>query len=154
VLRALRPICAVLLIAAALPVAAAPKGQSAVAYVESIYADHESPGGAARYSPRLDGLWDECYALAKKNGDACMDFSMIVMGNDALLTDVKVQQKKGGPHSAAAPDGTNLANFMSSSWLACGPVGGYGDSYGGRRLRMQRHPHFLGDVFVIGFARG
>jgi hypothetical protein len=33
-------------------------------------------------------------------------------------------------------------------------VGGYGDSYGGRRLRMQRHPHFLGDVFVIGFARG
>jgi hypothetical protein len=100
VLRALRPICAVLLIAAALPVAAAPKGQSAVAYVESIYADHESPGGAARYSPRLDGLWDECSALAKKNGDACIDFSMIVMGNDALLTDVKVQQKKGGPHSA------------------------------------------------------
>jgi hypothetical protein len=29
-----------------------------------------------------------------------MDFSMIVMGNDALLTDVTVQQKKGGPHSA------------------------------------------------------
>lgn len=89
-LRALRPICAVLLIAVALPGVAAAKGQSAVAYVESIYADHESPGGTARYSPRLDRLWDECYALAKKNGDACMDFSMIVMGND----------EKGGPHSA------------------------------------------------------
>ncbi len=78
---------------------AAAKGQSAVAYVESIYANHESPGGTARYSPRLDRLWDECYALAKKNGDACMDFSMIVMGNDAELTDVKVHQKSG-PHSA------------------------------------------------------
>jgi hypothetical protein len=89
----------VLLTATALPVTAAPTGQSAGAYIESIYADHESPGGTARYSPRLDRLWDECYALAKKNGDACMDFSMIVMGNDALLTDVKVEQKKGGPHS-------------------------------------------------------
>jgi hypothetical protein len=29
-----------------------------------------------------------------------MDFSMIVMGNDALLTDVKIKQIKGGPKSA------------------------------------------------------
>ncbi len=99
-LRALRLISAALLIPAALPGIAAAKGQSAVAYVESIYADHESPGGTARYSPRLDKLWDECYRVAKKNGDACMDFSMIVMGNDAELTDVKVEQKKGGLHSA------------------------------------------------------
>ena len=34
------------------------------------------------------------------DGDACMDFSMIVMGNDALLTDVNIKQIKGGPKSA------------------------------------------------------
>jgi hypothetical protein len=78
----------------------AAEDQSAVAYVESIYADHESPGGTVRYSPRLDKLWDECERRAKENGDACMDFSMIVMGNDALLTDVEVEQKKSGPDTA------------------------------------------------------
>ncbi len=89
-----------LAILAAVPGAALAKTQSAVAYVESIYADHESPGGTARYSPRLQKLWDECYRIAKKNGDACMDFSMIVMGNDALLTDIKVKQIEGGPKAA------------------------------------------------------
>ena len=99
-LRVLRLIVPALLILAPPPAMAAAKHQSAVAYVESIYADRESPGGTARYSPRLDRLWDECERRAKKNGDACMDFSMIVMGNDAGLTDVKVEQKKSGPHSA------------------------------------------------------
>jgi hypothetical protein len=74
--------------------------QSAVAYVESIYADRESPGGTARYSPRLDKLWAECEERAKAAGDACMDYSMIVMGNDALLTDVKIEQKQSGPGTA------------------------------------------------------
>jgi predicted acylesterase/phospholipase RssA len=74
----------------------AAKEQSAVAYVESIYADRSSPDGPARYSPRLQKLWDECEATAKKNGDACMDFSVIVMGNDALLTDVTVKLIQGG----------------------------------------------------------
>ncbi len=89
-----------LLLLACHPSLATAKPQSAVAYVESIYADRESPGGTVRYSPRLDKLWDECERRAKKNGDACMDFSMIVMGNDAELTDVKVEQKKTGPKSA------------------------------------------------------
>ena len=89
-----------LLLLAFHPSLATAKQQSAVAYVESIYADRESPGGTARYSPRLDRLWDQCERRAKKNGDACMDFSMIVMGNDAALTDVKVEQKKTGPKSA------------------------------------------------------
>jgi hypothetical protein len=71
--------------------------QSAVAYVESIYADRESPGGTARYSPRLDKLWAECEQRERETGDACVDFSMIVMGNDALLTDVKIEQKQSGP---------------------------------------------------------
>jgi len=89
-----------LLLLACHPSPAMAKPQSAVAYVESIYADRESPGGTARYSPRLDRLWDECERRAKKNGDACMDFSMIVMGNDAQLTDVRVEQTKTGPKSA------------------------------------------------------
>ena len=42
--------------------------------VQSIYADHESPGGTARYTPRMQKLWDECFRIAKKKGDACMDF--------------------------------------------------------------------------------
>jgi hypothetical protein len=74
--------------------------QSAVAYVESIYADRESPGGTARYSPRLDKLWAECEERAKAAGDACMDYSMIVMGNDALLTDVEIEHKEVGPGTA------------------------------------------------------
>jgi hypothetical protein len=50
------------------------KEQSAVAYVQSIYADHESPGGTARYTPRMQKLWDECFRIAKKNGDATWTF--------------------------------------------------------------------------------
>src|ERR1700687_4546462 len=52
--------------------------------------------------------------------------------------------------AAVAPDRTNLANFMSSSWFACCPVGGYGDSYGGRGIADAVTSNFLGDVFVIG----
>ena len=66
----------------------------------SIYADRESPGGTVRYSPRLDNLWDECERRAKENGDACMDFSMIVMGNDALVTELTVEQRQTGAKSA------------------------------------------------------
>ena len=63
------------------------KTQSAVAYVLSLY-DPDALGGTARYTPRTQHLWDECFRIAKKNGDACMDFSMIVMGNDFDLSDV------------------------------------------------------------------
>jgi hypothetical protein len=61
--------------------------QSAVDYVLSLYAP-DALGGTARYTPRTQKLWDECFRIAKKNGDACMDFSMIVMGNDFELSDV------------------------------------------------------------------
>ncbi len=89
-----------LLLLALHPSPAITERQTAVAYVESIYADRESPGGTVRYSPRLDRLWDACERRAKKNGDACMDFSMIVMGNDALVTDLTVEQKQAGARSA------------------------------------------------------
>jgi hypothetical protein len=89
-----------LLILVALPEAAPAGEQSAVAYVESIYADRESPGGTVRYSARLSKIYDACERRAKANGDACMDFSMIVMGNDAELTDVNVTQQEGGQNTA------------------------------------------------------
>jgi hypothetical protein len=95
--NAIRLIAVALLIFAAS--CAAAKTQSAVAYVESLY-NPDALGGTARYSPRLQKLWDYCEATAKKNGDACMDFSMIVMGNDALVTDLTVEQTKTGPQSA------------------------------------------------------
>jgi len=84
---------------AALPGVALAKPQSAVAYVESLY-DPNALGGTARYSPRLQKLWDDCFRIAKKNGDACMDFSMIVMGNDFDLSDVHAVEIKSGTKSA------------------------------------------------------
>src|SRR4029079_17608762 len=75
------------------------KTQSAVAYVESLY-DPDALGGTTRYTPRTQKLWDDCFRLAKKTGDACMDFSMIVMGNDFDLSDVHAVQIKAGAKTA------------------------------------------------------
>ncbi len=61
--------------------------RSAADYVLSLYDPH-ALGGTARYGPRLQTLWDDCEAKAKREGYACMDFSMIVMGNDFALSDV------------------------------------------------------------------
>ncbi len=44
--------------------AALAKSQSAVAYVESLY-DPNALGGTARYSPRLQKLWDDASALPR-----------------------------------------------------------------------------------------
>jgi len=88
-----------LLLLVAVPHAALAKTQSAVAYVLSLY-DPDALGGTARYTPRTQHLWDECFRIAKKNGDACMDFSMIVMGNDFDLSDVTAVLIKGGDRSA------------------------------------------------------
>ena len=88
-----------LLLLVAVPHAALSKTQSAVAYVLSLY-DPDALGGTARYTPRTQHLWDECFRIAKKNGDACMDFSMIVMGNDFDLSDVTAVLIKGGDRSA------------------------------------------------------
>jgi len=89
-----------LLLLAAEPEAVLAKPQSAVAYVLSLY-DPDALGGAARYSPRTQKLWDDCFRIAKKNGDACMDFSMIVMGNDFDLADVHAVLIKEDKKSAA-----------------------------------------------------
>ncbi|HMK41116.1 MAG TPA: hypothetical protein VK451_06115 [Methyloceanibacter sp.] len=88
-----------LLLLVAVPHAALAKTQSVVAYVLSLY-DPDALGGTARYTPRTQHLWDECFRIAKKNGDACMDFSMIVMGNDFDLSDVTAVLIKGGDRSA------------------------------------------------------
>ena len=88
-----------LLLLVAVPHAALAKTQSVVAYVLSLY-DPDALGGTARYTPRTQHLWDECLRIAKKNGDACMDFSMIVMGNDFDLSDVTAVLIKGGDRSA------------------------------------------------------
>ena len=88
-----------LLLLVAVPHAALAKTESAVAYVLSLY-DPDALGGTARYTPRTQHLWDECFRIAKKNGDACMDFSMIVMGNDFDLSDVTAVLIKGGDRSA------------------------------------------------------
>jgi hypothetical protein len=74
--------------------------QSAVAYVESLYADRESPGGPAHYSPHTQALWDDCWKREKQTGDACIDFDMIAQGNDAEISDVTVTQQSGDAKQA------------------------------------------------------
>jgi hypothetical protein len=88
-----------LLVLACAPNLTLAKPQSAVDYVLSLY-DPDALGGTARYTPRTQHLWDECFRIAEKNGDACMDFSMIVMGNDFDLSDVKAVLIKGDDRSA------------------------------------------------------
>jgi hypothetical protein len=88
-----------LLLLAAAPHAALAKDQSAVDYVLSLY-DPNALGETARYTPPLQKLWDDCFRIAKKNGDACMDFSMIVMGNDFELSDVKAVLVRGAAKTA------------------------------------------------------
>jgi len=85
--NAIRVALVALLILAGAHNAALAKAQSAADYVLSLY-DPAALGGTARYTPRTQKLWDDCFRIAKKNGDACMDFSMIVMGNDFDLSDV------------------------------------------------------------------
>ena len=87
-----------LLMLVALPDAAIAKQQSAIDYVVSLY-DPDALGGTARYTPRTQHLWDECFRIAKKSGYACMDFSMIVMGNDFELTDVHAKLIKADAKS-------------------------------------------------------
>jgi len=79
--------------------AALAKTQSATAYILSLY-DPNALGGTARYTPRTQHLWDECFRIAEKNGDACMDFSMIVMGNDFELSEAKAVLIKADNRSA------------------------------------------------------
>jgi hypothetical protein len=95
--RALTLGACLLLLAA--PIAPASAEQSAVEFVQSLY-DPDYLGGNARYTPELDSLWEECERLEKQTGDACMDFSMFVMGNDFDLTDVRIEQTEGDADSA------------------------------------------------------
>jgi hypothetical protein len=73
--------------------------QDAASYVRSLYPP-DDPNAAPRYSARTAALWDTCEAVAKKNGDACMDFDMIVQGNDFELSDIKVEQVSGDADKA------------------------------------------------------
>jgi hypothetical protein len=82
-----------------LPGPLAAEDMTAAAYVESLYADRENPGGDPRYTPRLDRLWAECRALEDRTGDACVDYDMFVQGNDFDLTDLTFE-------TAAAEDDT------------------------------------------------
>jgi hypothetical protein len=75
-----------LMLISAGPLAAA--DMTAAAYVESLYADPDNPGGDACFSPRLDRLWAECRAMEEETGDACVDYDMFVQGNDFKLTDL------------------------------------------------------------------
>lgn len=53
-----------------------------------------------RYTPRTAKLWDECFAHAEADGDACMDFDMFVQGNDFDLSDIEVEQVSGNAEHA------------------------------------------------------
>jgi hypothetical protein len=98
--RIIRLLSAAWLLAVALPLATATAGeQSAVAYVQSLYAAEE-PQSKARYFPRLDKLWAECYRTEKELGYVCLDFDMFVMGQDAQLSNLRIEQPSGDANKA------------------------------------------------------
>ena len=74
--------------------------QSAAAYIRSFYPPDDPKAPQARYTPRTAKLWDECFARAEANGDACMDFDMFVQGNDFDLSDIEVEQVSGDAEHA------------------------------------------------------
>ena len=88
-----------LLLAVLLPSPALPGDQHAAAYIQSLYAEEE-PLRKARFSPRLDRLWAECYRQESEEGYVCLDFDMFVMGQDAALTDLAITQTSGGADKA------------------------------------------------------
>lgn len=86
----------------------AAEDMTAAAYIESLYADPENPGGDARFSPRLDRLWAECWAMEERTGDACVDYDMFVQGNDFKLTDLTFET-----NAAAGDTATVTARFKN-----------------------------------------
>ncbi len=80
-------------------VAAIAAEQPATGYVRSLYPP-DDPNAAPRYSARTAKLWEQYESLAEKNGDACMDFDMIVQGNDFELSDIEVEQVSGDADKA------------------------------------------------------
>jgi hypothetical protein len=72
--------------------------QSAVAYIEGLYAEAQQQPlelPKVRYSPRLDRLWADCEKSAEAADAICMDFDMLVMGQDVKLSDLKIEQQAG-----------------------------------------------------------
>jgi hypothetical protein len=91
-----------LLVLAVLPLAAVAGEPSAEHYVRWLYAAllSDDENASARYSPRLDRLWADCEAREAATGDACVDFSMFVMGNDFDLSDIEVHEMAGDGQKA------------------------------------------------------
>ena len=84
------------------PVAAAKQQQSAVDL------------GAPRLHKRTQKLWDDCFRIAKRNGDACMDF----------FDDRHGQRRKNTAHytaSRARISTTKMAMAMRSMAMSSGP---------------------------------
>jgi hypothetical protein len=75
------------------------KDQSAVAFITGLYALPE-PQSKARYSPRLEKLWAECYRQEKEQGFACLDFDMFVMAQDTEMSGLKIEQQSGDANKA------------------------------------------------------
>ena len=74
--------------------------ETATAYIKSLYALPE-PQSKARYSPRLEKLWAECYRQEKEQGFACLDFYMVVMAQDTEMSGLKIKQQSGDANKAA-----------------------------------------------------
>jgi hypothetical protein len=97
--RVLSTAFACLLLASLAGLLSAAEDQSAAAYVEALYAA-EWPGKGARYSPRIEALWAACEKKAEAAEEPCMDFDFFIMGQDYVLSDLKIEPQKDDDKTA------------------------------------------------------
>ena len=66
--------------------------QTALAYVQARYKDKPEPGADARYSRRIDRLWEKCEEREAETGDPCMDSNLWVNAQDWEIKDQTFEQ--------------------------------------------------------------
>ena len=78
-----------------LAVVVAPAGaeeQTALAYVQARYKDKPEPGADARYSRRIDRLWEKCEEREAETGEPCMESNLWVNAQDWEIKDQNFEQ--------------------------------------------------------------
>ena len=71
---------------------AATEEQTALAYVQAHYKDKPEPGADARYSRRIERLWEKCEEREAETGKPCMDSNLWVNAQDWEIKDQTFEQ--------------------------------------------------------------
>ena len=71
---------------------AATEEQTALAYVQARYKGKPEPGADARYSRRIERLWEKCEEREAETGKPCMDSNLWVNAQDWEIKDQTFEQ--------------------------------------------------------------